>query len=78
MRLRLPLEAARTRLALAGILTDQDAVSEARAALAAFETLGAARDADQAAARLREFGLRNRAEAAAYVVRHAAERHSTN
>ncbi len=133
LRLGLPLEAARTRLAMAGILTDEDAVAEARAALAAFESLGAARDADQAAARLRELGvaaarggpvglgeltqrelevldllgeglsnrelaerlflsrktverhvrnvlfklgLRNRAEAAAYAVRHGAEMHS--
>ncbi len=134
-RLRLPLEAARTRLALAALLTADDAVAEARAALAAFETLGAARDADQAAARLRELGviaprggprglgrltqrerevldllgeglsnrelaerlflsrktverhvrnvlfklgLRNRAEAAAYVVRHGARMRSTS
>ena len=134
-RLRLPLEAARTRVALAALLTGDDAVAEARAALAAFETLGAARDADAAAARLRELGvvaarggpmglggltqrerevldllgeglsnqelaerlflsrktverhvrnvllklgLRNRAEAAAYVVRHGEQMRSTN
>ena len=129
------MEAGRTRLALAALLTGDDAVAEARAALAAFETLGAARDADAAAARLRELGvvaarggpaglgeltrrerevldllgeglsnqelaerlflsrktverhvrnvlfklgLRNRAEAAAYVVRHAAQMRSTS
>ncbi|MDN5765397.1 MAG: LuxR C-terminal-related transcriptional regulator [Humibacillus sp.] len=134
-RLCLPLEAARTRLAVAGLLAGDDAVSEARAALAAFETLGAARDDDQAAARLRELGvtaarggpmalgkltqrelevldplgeglsnrelaerlflsrrtverhvrnvlfklgLRNRADAAAYVVRHGAKSRSTS
>lgn len=56
-RLRLPLDAGRTRLALAELLTGDDAVAEARAALAAFELLGAARDADAAAARLRELGV---------------------
>ncbi len=56
-RVCLPLEAARTRLVLAALLTDDDAVAEARAALAAFELLGAARDADLAAARLRELGV---------------------
>ncbi len=134
-RMHLPLEAGRTRLALAALLSGGDAVAEARAALAAFETLGAARDADAAAARLRalgvvaarggpaglgeltrrerevldllgeglsnleladrlflsrktverhvrnvlfKLGLRNRAEAAAYVVRHAARIRSTS
>ncbi len=134
-RLRLPLEAARTRSALAALLPGEDGIAEARAALTAFETLGAARDADQAAARLRELGvtaarggpaghgkltrrerevlallgeglsnrelaerlvlsrktverhvrnvlsklgLRNRAEAAAYVVRHDARMRSTS
>lgn len=56
-RLRLPLEASRTRLALAGLLAGDDAAAEARAALAGFETLGAHRDADAAAARLRELGV---------------------
>lgn len=134
-QLRLPLEAGRTRLSLAALLTGDDAIAEARAALAAFEALGAARDADAAAARLRELGvvaarggpagfgeltqrerevldllgeglsnrelaerlflsrktverhvrnvlfklgLRNRAEAAAHVVRHSARMRSTN
>ncbi|HET7389068.1 MAG TPA: response regulator transcription factor [Nocardioidaceae bacterium] len=57
VRLRLPLEAARTRLALAALLTGDDAVAEARAAMAAFEMLGAARDADASAARLRGLGV---------------------
>lgn len=134
-RLGLPLEAGRTRLAVATLLSDDDAVGEATAALVAFEALGAARDADAAAARLRELGvpvgrggraahgeltrrerevldllgeglsnrelaerlflsrktverhvrnvlaklgLRNRAEAAAYVVRHGAQMRSTS
>lgn len=134
-RLQLPLEAARTRLALADLLDGADGVAEARSALAAFESLGAAHDADRAAARLRDLGvtvtrggpsglgeltrrehevldllgkgmsnreladrlflsrktverhvrnvlfklgLRNRAEAAAYVVRHQAQIRSTD
>ena len=134
-RLHLPLEAGRTRMALADLLTGEDAVAEARAALAGFDALGAARDGDAAAARLRELGvvagrggpmglapltrrerevlnllgeglsnrelaerlflsqktverhvrnvlmklgLRNRAEAAAYVVRHREEMRSTS
>jgi DNA-binding CsgD family transcriptional regulator len=133
-RLHLPLEAGRTRLLLAALLTGDDAVAEARAALAAFEALGATLDADAAASRLRQLGvaaarggplgpgkltqrerevlallgeglsnqeladrlflsrktverhvrnvllklgLRNRAEAAAYVVRHGLEMRST-
>jgi DNA-binding NarL/FixJ family response regulator len=56
-RLRLPLEAGRTRLRLARLLDGDDAIAEARLALAAFEALGAARDADRAAARLRELGV---------------------
>lgn len=56
-RLRLPLEAARTRLALARVLTGDDAAAEARAALSALEALGAVRDADAAAATLRELGV---------------------
>ena len=54
--LGLPLEAARTRLQLAGLLHGDDAVAEARAAMATFEALGADRDADAAAARLRDLG----------------------
>jgi ATP/maltotriose-dependent transcriptional regulator MalT len=57
--LELPLECARTRLLLARALAPADrdaAVAEARTALAAFETLGAGRDADGAAAFVRELG----------------------
>ncbi|HET8588833.1 MAG TPA: LuxR C-terminal-related transcriptional regulator [Nakamurella sp.] len=134
-RLRLPWEAARSRMELARLLDGADAVAEARSALAGFTALGAAREADEAAARLRELGvsatrggpsglgeltqrelevldllgeglsnlqlaerlflsrktierhvrnvlfklgLRNRAEAAAYVVRHRLQSRSTN
>jgi DNA-binding NarL/FixJ family response regulator len=62
-RLRMPYEEARTRLELAtarrsraGVL----AVVEARSALEAFERLGARREADRAAALLRELGVRGR------------------
>ena len=55
--LQLPLEAGRTRMGLARLLEGEDAIAEARLALAAFEALGAARDADRAAARLRELGV---------------------
>ena len=55
--LRLPLEAGRTRMGLARLLDGDDAIAEASLALAAFEALGAARDADRAAARLRELGV---------------------
>jgi ATP/maltotriose-dependent transcriptional regulator MalT len=55
-RLRMPLESARTRLELAALLTAGDAAVEARAALSTFESLGANRDADAAAARLRDLG----------------------
>jgi ATP/maltotriose-dependent transcriptional regulator MalT len=57
--LELPLECARTRLLLARALAPADrdaAVAEGRTALAAFETLGAGRDADGAAAFVRELG----------------------
>ncbi len=134
-RLGLPLQAARTRLLLAEQMSGDDAIAEARAALAVFTRLGAARGADAAAARLRELGvvasrggptgvgqltrrerevlellgeglsnreladrlflsrktverhvrnvlyklgLRNRAEAAAYVIRHATKKRSTD
>ena len=58
-----PLAACRARLALAGSLADRDrgvAVTEARSALQAFDQMGAASDADQAAAFLRDLGVRGR------------------
>ena len=55
--LQLPLEVGRTRMGLARLLNGDDAIAEASLALAAFEALGAARDADRAAARLRELGV---------------------
>lgn len=55
--LGMPYEAARTRLLLAAALRDREAAGvEAATAFAAFETLGAARDADEAAALLRSLG----------------------
>ena len=57
LELRLVFEAARTRLALSELLTGDEAIAEARAALAVFEGLGAGRDADAAAARLRALGV---------------------
>ena len=57
----IPYRAAQTRLRLAQVLGHADrevAGAEARAALAVFEDLGAARDADAAAALLRELGVR--------------------
>jgi len=57
--LGLPHEAGRVRLVLARVLSTRSpdaAAGEARLALAAFEQLGAARDADAAAALLRELG----------------------
>lgn len=57
--LAMPYEAARTRLLLARLLRDdsaQAAVDEARTALAALDALGAAHEADSAAALLRELG----------------------
>jgi DNA-binding CsgD family transcriptional regulator len=62
--LDLPLEAARARLELAATLAPKApdaAVAEARLALAAFERLGALRDADAAADRLRALGASGRA-----------------
>ncbi len=59
-RLGMPLEAARTRLLLARLHGPQNldvAADEARTALAAFEALGAAGDADAAAGLLRELGV---------------------
>jgi DNA-binding CsgD family transcriptional regulator/predicted negative regulator of RcsB-dependent stress response len=60
-RLALPLEIGRTRHLLAVALGETDretAISEAQAALTAFEELGAARDADAVAAFLRSLGVR--------------------
>jgi DNA-binding CsgD family transcriptional regulator len=60
-RLELPLEAGRTRLLLARMLGESErevAIAEARSALACFESLGAARDADAAAALLRFLGVK--------------------
>ena len=57
--LDLPLEAARAQLDLAGALAggaSAGAVAETRLALAAFEQLGASRDADAAADLLRTLG----------------------
>ena len=57
----IPYRAAQTRLLLAQVLrrTDREvAGAEARAALSVFEDLGAGRDADAAAALLREFGVK--------------------
>jgi len=58
-QLEMPLEVARTRMALAVALAEEHhepAVAEARMALAAFEDLGAAGDADRAAKWLRSSG----------------------
>lgn len=60
-RLGMPYEAARTRHALAEALREHSravAEAEGRAALAAFEELGAGRDADAVAALLRELGVK--------------------
>jgi DNA-binding NarL/FixJ family response regulator len=62
-RAQMPMELARSRLALASALvTDRPevAMAEARAALEAFEQLQAARDVDAAAAVLRSLGIRGR------------------
>jgi DNA-binding NarL/FixJ family response regulator len=59
--LEMPFEVARTRLLLARTLADKDretAAAETAAALTGFEALGAARDADAAAALLRSLGVR--------------------
>ena len=59
--LQMPLEAARTKELIAETLRDAEpavAVSQARAALATFEGLGAGRDADAAAALLRRLGVK--------------------
>jgi DNA-binding CsgD family transcriptional regulator len=60
-RLELPLEAGRTRLLLARAIAAAEpeaAIAEARGALASLEDLGAARDADAAAAFLRALGVK--------------------
>ena len=58
-----PLAACRARLALARSLVDRErgiAVTEARSALQAFDRMGATSEADQAAAFLRELGVKGR------------------
>jgi DNA-binding NarL/FixJ family response regulator len=58
-RLEMPLDAARTRVELGRALRDEQphvAAREARVALEAFERLGARREADEAAALVRELG----------------------
>ena len=60
-RAQMPMELARSRMELANALVTEDpevALAEARSALAAFERLQAARDADAAAALLRSLGGR--------------------
>jgi DNA-binding CsgD family transcriptional regulator len=60
-RLELPLEAGRTRLLLTRAIAASEpeaAIAEARGALTSFEVLGAARDADAAAAFLRTLGVK--------------------
>ena len=60
-RLDMRLDAARTRVLLARSLADREreaSIAEARAALTCFEDLGAARDADAAAALLRAHGVK--------------------
>ena len=61
VRLELPYEAARTRLAVAEVLARgraEAAIAEAREALAALEALGAGPEADKAAALLRSLGVK--------------------
>jgi DNA-binding NarL/FixJ family response regulator len=61
IRLDMPFEAARTRLLIATSLVRREremAIDEARAALAAFEALGASSGADAAAALLRSVGVK--------------------
>ena len=60
-RREIPLEVGRTRQLVARALTEgerETAIAEVRAALACFEELGAARDADEAAAFLRSLGVK--------------------
>ena len=61
VHLEMPFEAARTRMLCARVLVDQAAdaaVAEAQLALESFEALGAGRDADAAAAFLRQLGVK--------------------
>jgi DNA-binding CsgD family transcriptional regulator len=61
IRASIPYRAAQTRLLLAKLLRETDAAlsaAEARMALSMFEDLGAGRDADGAAALLRDLGVR--------------------
>jgi DNA-binding CsgD family transcriptional regulator len=61
VELAMPYDTARSRLAMARLTHTSDreaAVEEARGALATFQGLGAAPDADAAAALLREWGVR--------------------
>jgi DNA-binding CsgD family transcriptional regulator len=63
VQLGMPFEASQTRLRLARIFATSSvelAVEEARHALSTFERLGAARDADEAAALLRSLGMPGR------------------
>jgi DNA-binding CsgD family transcriptional regulator len=60
-RLEMPPDVGRTRLLLARALAEgerETAIAEARGALACFEDLGAARDADAAAGFLRSLGVK--------------------
>lgn len=62
-RVDMPPELARAKIALADVLAERDravATAEARPALAVFERLGAARDADAAARLLRGLGVGGR------------------
>jgi DNA-binding CsgD family transcriptional regulator len=61
VELAMPYDAARSRLALAQLVHTSDkeaAAEEARGALTTFEALGAAPDADAAAALLRDWGIK--------------------
>ncbi len=61
VRLEMPLEAGRTRLLLAGAIAQNEreaVIAEGKAALAAFEALGAGRYANEASAFLRSLGVK--------------------
>jgi DNA-binding NarL/FixJ family response regulator len=63
-RLEMPLEAARARLEIARLVSDEApelAIEEARVSQAAFDRIGATRDADLATSFLRELGSTGRA-----------------